>query len=371
MAMNEQKPPNSIEWTRIRRQDGTVMRGFTWNPTAGCLHGCTWKMPDGSVTECYAKTVADKFTTAYPQGFDHHYFHPERLNEPLKLKDPSGIFVGSMADLFGHWTPKEQIEQVIGVMRRANQHTFQTLSKNPIRQPEFNPFPNNVWVGVSLPAGHLMKPEGAARALKSYLGHMERIEAKTRFMSIEPLWFDAAKVFKAYVSEHGRLPFEWVIIGAASKGKQIYQPKPEWVRDLLTIFDSLGIPVFFKGNLKNNSAARPWREEFPVIDDPEPPIRPERGELGDYGWPAEFELLKPAVKESLTQMTFWQPNDGEKESLTSSDLINRTIEERKYNTRLMAAHNAMFERAARGEWLEAWEARIVANRAAMVKERAA
>lgn len=55
----------------------------------------------------------------------------------------------------------------------------------------------------------------------------------------------------------------------------------------------------------------------------------------------------------------------------ASDKDKRIEAERKYNTRLMAAHNALFERAARGEWLDAWEARIVANRADMVKERAA
>ena len=58
--MNRQKAPKGIEWTRIRRADGSVLPGYTWNPTGGCLHGCTWQMPDGSVTECYAKTVAER-----------------------------------------------------------------------------------------------------------------------------------------------------------------------------------------------------------------------------------------------------------------------------------------------------------------------
>jgi len=91
--MNEQKTPNGIEWTRIVA-DGTVRRGFTWNPTGGCLHGCTWRMPDGSVTECYAKTVAERLATAsYNRGFEHHYWRPEKLESPLRMKSPSGIFV--------------------------------------------------------------------------------------------------------------------------------------------------------------------------------------------------------------------------------------------------------------------------------------
>jgi protein gp37 len=263
--MNRQKPPKGIEWTRIRKiVDGEeiTLPGYTWNPIGGCLHGCTWKMPDGSVTECYAKTIAERFNRAYTEGFEHHYWRPQALNEPLKLKESAGIFVGSMADLFGHWVEEQQIRQVLAVMEQAHWHTFQTLSKYPIRLPEFNPFPENVWVGVSLPAGHLMKPEGGARALMAYLRHMEQIKARVRFMSIEPLWFDVAPVFEKWLETHDSLPFEWVIIGAASNGKKLFQPEMTWTQALLNIFDQLNIPVFFKGNLDWH----PRREIFPFLE---------------------------------------------------------------------------------------------------------
>lgn len=245
-----------IEWTHVFGP-GT---GWTWNPTAGCLHGCTWQMPDGSITECYAKTVAERLAqSTYTQGFEHHYWRPHALKAPLKVKEPAGIFVGSMADLFGHWVPEEEIKQVLGVMEEAHWHTFQTLSKYPVRIPEFNPFQENVWVGVSLPAGHLLKPAGGARALKAYLRHMEQVQASIRFMSIEPLWFDVAPVFEEWLAEHDRLPFEWAIIGAASNGAKVYQPKPEWVQTLLDILDHQAMPVHFKGNL----AWSPRRSHFP------------------------------------------------------------------------------------------------------------
>ncbi len=96
--MNKQKPPKGIEWTRIR-QNGYARSGYTWNPTGGCKHGCTWQTPDGSITECYAKTIAERFTRAYPQGFEEHYWRPHSLRAPLKVKEPAGVFVGSMADL--------------------------------------------------------------------------------------------------------------------------------------------------------------------------------------------------------------------------------------------------------------------------------
>jgi len=264
--MNKQKPPKGIEWTRIRQViDGQEITriGYTWNPTGGCKHGCTWQMPDGSITECYAKTIAERFNTAYNKGFDEHYWRPHQLKNPLKVKDPAGIFVGSMADLFGHWVPREQICQVMDVMREADWHIFQTLSKFPIRLSEFNPFPDNVWVGVSLPAGHLMSETGGARALSAYLRHMTTIEAKTRFMSIEPLWFDVAPIFEAWLEENESLPFEWVIIGAASNGRKIFQPKEEWTASLIELLDNQNIPIFFKGNLEWND----WREEFPIMED--------------------------------------------------------------------------------------------------------
>jgi len=238
-----------IEWT-----------DWTWNPTGGCFHNCTWKMPDGSITQCYAKTIAEGLAQqAYTKGFEHHYWREHMLNEPLKLKNPGKIFVGSMADLFGHWVPEEQIRQVLDVMRQAHWHTFQTLSKYPVRLPQFNPYPSNVWVGVSLPAGHLMSERGAARALHSYLKHMTRIGANIRFMSIEPLWFDVGKVFENWIEQYGALPFEWVIVGAATNGRHVYQPRAEWVEHVLSIMDMFGIPIFFKGNLDWS----PWREEFP------------------------------------------------------------------------------------------------------------
>ena len=63
-------------------------------------------------------------------------------------------------------------------MDEADWHTFQTLSKFPIRLPDFNPFPENVWVGVSLPAGHLMSETGGASgALAAYMRHMRKIDA--------------------------------------------------------------------------------------------------------------------------------------------------------------------------------------------------
>ena len=67
---------------------------MSWNVLAGCLHGCEWVMPNGNKAECYAKTVAERLAVReYPNGFEYSYWHPERLDEPLKEKEPSKIFL--------------------------------------------------------------------------------------------------------------------------------------------------------------------------------------------------------------------------------------------------------------------------------------
>jgi DNA repair photolyase len=141
-----------------KRRDGRVFgRGiqwtdFTWNPIGGCNHACRWKMPDGTIAECYAETTAKKFKRHYPHGFEHHYWRPEKLHDPIKLNKPARIFVDSMSDLMGAWVPEEQVRQVLDICGTASWHQFQLLTKNPGRLSKFE-FPDNVWVGASSPPG--------------------------------------------------------------------------------------------------------------------------------------------------------------------------------------------------------------------------
>ncbi len=234
-----------IEWT-----------DYTWNPVGGCQHGCRWVMPDGSIAECYAETIAERVAnTAYPYGFEHHYWRPEVLQEPLRLARPSRIFLDSMSDLMGHWVGDEEIEQVLEVCRRADWHQFQLLTKNAPRLLQFD-FPPNVWVGVSVPPsimfGKRLSPSQQSRMLTRMLSILHQVKATVRWMSIEPLSFDMAPLLEG-------ANLDWAVIGAATNGKRAYQPKREWVQNVLDVLDAEGVKVFFKGNLKWT----PWREEFP------------------------------------------------------------------------------------------------------------
>jgi protein gp37 len=286
--MNEQKASSksSIEWTRVYDR-----RGYTWNPVRGCKHACRWHMPDGSTAVCYAETVAKNVAQhAYPNGFEHHYWTPSILDEPLKLKTPSGIFLDSMSDLMGAWVPDAEVEQVLDICRQAHWHTFQLLTKNAPRLLKFK-FPPNVWVGVSAPPsfmfGKPLSAEQQHRMVTRQLETLRQVDVPVRWMSIEPLSFDIAPLLV-------NSPLEWAVIGAASNGNTIYQPEKAWVENVLHVLDAQGTKVFFKGNLE----WQPWREEFPTpkaADEPVIEIQPQQMTLFDRR-KLEDQPVNPAPK---------------------------------------------------------------------------
>lgn len=200
----------------------------TWNPVTGCLHGCGY---------CYARRLSHRLGRSFAPAL-----HPERLGEPAREHQPRRVFVCSMADLFGTWVPRQWIECVLAACQKAPQHTYQFLTKNPSRLPEFNPWPANCWVGatVDLPA-----------RLTSTLDALRATVATVRFVSFEPLNGDMGAPDLA-----GTL--EWLIIGAQT-GAGAHQPNPNWIEQLVCAADMARIPVLFKDNLI-------WprrREEFP------------------------------------------------------------------------------------------------------------
>ena len=287
--MNIQKPPKGIEWTRVKvfiddaGHEYEEMPGATWNVVAGCKHGCEWPTgafvrddngivvrdkkgrPIPEMTECYAKTLAERGVAKkfYPEGFAHHYFHEHRLDEPLKVKKQHGIFSDSMSDLFAKNVPEHDRLRVIGKMYEAYWHIFMVLTKYPSGMKLYG-FPWNCWAGFSIPSGASADREKGERGLWRYLTDMAEVKATVRFFSAEPLWFDAHDVIERWMAYMDRpMPFEWVLIGAASKGRRNYQPHRDWTKKLLDLCDYHGIPVFFKGNMEWDPAD--WRADFPTI----------------------------------------------------------------------------------------------------------
>jgi protein gp37 len=110
---------SSIEWTES-----------TWNPLTGCTKlslGCK---------NCYAERLSLRLgkmgNRNYSNGFNVT-MHEHVLDLPLRWNKPQTIFVNSMSDLFHEDVPDSFIFRVFDVMRQANWHLFQVLTKRSER----------------------------------------------------------------------------------------------------------------------------------------------------------------------------------------------------------------------------------------------
>ncbi len=88
----------------------------------------------------------------YADGFKVT-MHDHAVELPLTWKKPRTIFVNSMSDLFHKAIPVEFIQRVFDVMRRANWHQYQLLTKRSERLIELDSkleWLPNIWMGVSV-----------------------------------------------------------------------------------------------------------------------------------------------------------------------------------------------------------------------------
>jgi protein gp37 len=165
-------------------------------------------------------------------------FHPERLLELNNLKDPSKIFVGSAADMFGSWVETNWFSQVLRVIYDNPQHIFQMLTKAPENFHHFfscdeSKIPDNVWLGVTIDA------QKAVKRLQFLLDEtLKKREHSIKFVSFEPL------LEEIVVNLSG---LDWIIIGANSN-KGAPRPPMRWIDKLIHQARGLKIPVWVKDN---------------------------------------------------------------------------------------------------------------------------
>jgi len=205
-----------IEWTEA-----------TWNPVTGCS-----KVSPGCA-HCYAETFAERWRGVpghpYEQGFDLRVW-PERLEMPLRWRRPRAVFVNSMSDLFHEDIPAHYVAQVFDVMVRAEQHTFQILTKRQDRLAELAsqlPWRRNIWMGVTIENRRFVHRADALR----------EVPAAVRFISAEPLLGPLDGLDLAGI--------DWLIAGGES-GPRHRSIDREWVTDLRDRCQNEGVAFFFK-----------------------------------------------------------------------------------------------------------------------------
>ncbi|MBU0640022.1 MAG: phage Gp37/Gp68 family protein [Planctomycetes bacterium] len=223
-----------IEWTEC-----------TWNPVRGCSRcspGCQ---------HCYAERMAARFsgpgkpyeglaafTPSGPRWTNRIGLVRDALDQPLRWRNPRVIFVNSMSDLFHEEVPEAFIGEVFDVMRRADHHVFQVLTKRADRLAALSPqlpWTPNIWMGVSVEAAE-------------YLHRIDRLRktgAMIKFLSLEPL---LGPLFDLDLQG-----VDWAIVGGES-GPGARPMEVEWVRSIRDQCIAATVPLFFKqwGQLSTN-----------------------------------------------------------------------------------------------------------------------
>jgi protein gp37 len=206
----------AISWTTV-----------TWNPT----HGCS-RVSEGC-RHCYAERLSLQkgFTTlpwTAPNAAQNVLLKPHKLRDPLKLKEPSRIFVNSMSDLFHPLIPHDYRSQIFAVMNATPQHTYQILTKRPEHAACWpGPWTNNIWMGTSI----------EDRKSLARLDVLRECPAQIRFISFEPLLES--------LYGYDLTGYHWAIVGGESGPG--YRPMNHlWARAIKDQCVKAGVAFFFK-----------------------------------------------------------------------------------------------------------------------------
>jgi protein gp37 len=217
-------------------KSGIQWTDATWNPVTGCS-----KVSPGCA-HCYAETLSLRFGWSQrpwlpKYAAENIILHPERLDQPLRWRQPRRVFVNSMSDLFHELVPDAFVDDVFDCMAEANWHSYQILTKRPermaqvvasyyARRPGTQPLPH-VWLGTSIENDRWSRRADALRATP----------AAVRFISAEPLLGPLRTLDLTAI--------DWLIVGGES-GAGARPMEPEWARDLRDRALSESVPFFFK-----------------------------------------------------------------------------------------------------------------------------
>ena len=209
----------------------------TWNPVTGCLHGCSY---------CYARKIAERFrgTKAWPNGFEPTY-HPERLCDPEKTREPQSIFVCSVADLFGEWVPRLWTDQVFCQTIGAGHHEYIFLTKNPPNMKKLfldfmGTIPNENYSFLTMPYSWFGTTVTGSEDVHR-IRDLQEFPHPHRLVSFEPLLSNPGKL--------NLIGIRQVIIGAQTN--PFDPPQMSWILNIVNAARKAGALIFMKDSLKS------------------------------------------------------------------------------------------------------------------------
>jgi protein gp37 len=234
----------------------------TWNPMTGCTKlskGCdhcyAFALANTKVRNSYLRRTPLKDTEANREDPFAPRFWEERVDQPLRWREPKRIFVNSMSDVFHAHFTMDHIQRVFDVMNRASWHQFQVLTKRPeraLRLSERLTWSENVWLGTSIEDMRV-----ATRA-----DYLRRTPAAVRFISAEPLLGPLDVLDLRGI--------DWVI-GGGESGQDNRLCDPAWARGLRDACLAQSVAFFWKQWGGRTAKAggrvldgREWNE-YPVV----------------------------------------------------------------------------------------------------------
>lgn len=217
------------------------------NPIVGCTkkgRGCN---------NCYAEKMAARLKGMYRTGNAPHlqkynevvtfdgrwngftYFDASALHEVINRKKPTMYLVNSMGDTFHESVKDKDLDKMFDVFYEHPQHTFQILTKRPVRMRDYfegrNPGPN-IWLGVTVEyqAVHDIR-----------IQYLRETNAAVKFLSCEPLLCPISIDLEE---------IDWVIIGCEStingRAGRFQAEFCEAAFDIVKQCKQQGVPVFVK-----------------------------------------------------------------------------------------------------------------------------
>jgi protein gp37 len=189
------------------------------------------------------------------------FVHEKTLMQPRHWRKPKKIFVENQSDLFGDWYTDEQVDRVFYMMALCPQHTFQIITRRPLRMLAYlsnsaAPFHwplVNCWLGVSV------ENQATADARKQPIEALAKLGWVT-FVSYEPAL--------ELVDWSGWEFLKWLIIGGES-GTGARPFDVDWARQAIQWCRAFTVACFMKqvglNPMVYMAHNQEWDWPFPVL----------------------------------------------------------------------------------------------------------